>query len=308
MTTDLTTGVINTTGGKRTLSANLLKTLIAYGFLLPALVGLLVFRIYPILLTYIGSFYNINYRQGGGAVFVGLQNYQETFTDPIFWQSLKITIIFNLLINPIQISLSLLVAMLVHKNTRLNRIFRTAYLLPLGIAIGVSSAMWRILLNPNDGLVNSVLRLFGIGRQPFLTSVDQAFWCIILVASWTGISYWMLLLLAGLQDIPGELYEAAKIDGANAWQVFWRITLPLLKRVLLFVTVADTSANFLLFAPIYILTRGGPQFSTNTLMYETYTSAFIYSDMHRALTLSAILLILLLGFILLEMKMFGRDD
>lgn len=289
------------------LSARLTTTVIAYGFLLPALAGLLVFRIYPIISTFIGSFYSINYRQGADAVFAGWQNYQDLVTDPIFWQSLRITLVFNVLINPIQITLSLIVALLVHKNTRLNRVFRTAYLLPLGMSIVVSSAIWRLLLNPNDGLVNSVLGVFGIPKQPFLTSVDQAFWCIILVASWTGISYWMIFLLAGLQDIPEVFYEAAKIDGANAWQAFWRITLPLLKRVLLFVTVADTSANFLLFAPIYVLTGGGPQMSTNTLMHETYSSAFIYSDMHRALTLSAILLTLLLGFILLEMKLFGQE-
>jgi multiple sugar transport system permease protein len=178
----------------------------------------------------------------------------------------------------------------------------------LGVSIIVSSSIWSLLLNPNDGLVNSVIALFGIPQQPFLTSTTQALWCIILVASWTGISYWMIFILAGLQEIPDTLYEAAIIDGANAWQTFWRITLPSLRRVLLFVIVADTSANFLLFAPIYVLTGGGPQMSTNSLMHEIYSSAFIYSDIHRALTLTAILLTLLLGFILVEFKMFGKEN
>lgn len=293
---------------KRILSSRLSKIVIAYLFLLPALTGLFVFRIYPIISTFIGSLYSVNYKQGGQTVFAGLQNYLDLIQDPIFWQSLKVTLVLNLFINPIQIVLSLIVALLIHKNTQVNRIFRTAYLLPLGVSIVVSSSIWSLLLNPNDGLVNSLIAVFGIPKQPFLTSANQALWCIILVASWTGISYWMIFILAGLQEIPATLYEAAIIDGANAWQTFWRITLPLLRRVLLFVIVADTSANFLLFAPIYVLTEGGPQMSTNSLMHETYSSAFIYSDIHRALTLSAILLTLLLGFILVEFKMFGKED
>lgn len=300
--------IIKKSGGKSFLPSRLLKIAIAYLFLTPALMGLIVFRIYPIISTFIGSLYGVNYRQGGQTAFTGLQNYFNLIQDPVFWQSLKVTLVLNLFINPIQIVLSLIVALLIHKNTQINRIFRTAYLLPLGVSIVVSSTIWSLLLNPNDGLVNSVIALFGIPQQPFLTSTTQALWCIILVASWTGISYWMIFILAGLQEIPDTLYEAAIIDGANAWQTFWRITLPSLRRVLLFVIVADTSANFLLFAPIYVLTGGGPQMSTNSLMHETYSSAFIYSDIHRALTLSAVLLTLLLGFILVEFKMFGKKD
>ena len=300
--------IIKKAGGESFLPSSLSKSVIAYLFLAPALIGLFVFRIYPIISTFIGSLFSVNYKQGGQAAFTGLQNYFNLAQDPVFWQSLKVTLVLNLFINPIQIVLSLIVALLIHKNTRVNRIFRTAYLLPLGVSIVVSSSIWSLLLNPNDGLVNSVIALFGIPQQPFLTSTTQALWCIILVASWTGISYWMIFILAGLQEIPDTLYEAAIIDGANAWQTFWRITLPSLRRVLLFVIVADTSANFLLFAPIYVLTGGGPQMSTNSLMHETYSSAFIYSDIHRALTLSAILLTLLLGFILVEFKMFGKQD
>ncbi len=300
--------IIKKSGGKSFLPSRLSKSVIAYLFLAPALMGLFVFKIYPIISTFIGSLFSVNYRQGGQSAFTGLQNYFNLIQDPVFWQSLKVTLVLNLFINPIQIVLSLIVALLIHKNTQINRIFRTAYLLPLGVSIVVSSTIWSLLLNPNDGLVNSVIALFGIPQQPFLTSTTQALWCIILVASWTGISYWMIFILAGLQEIPDTLYEAAIIDGANAWQTFWRITLPSLRRVLLFVIVADTSANFLLFAPIYILTGGGPQMSTNSLMHETYSSAFIYSDIHRALTLSAILLTLLLGFILVEFKMFGKQD
>lgn len=300
--------IIKKAGGESFLPSSLSKSVIAYLFLAPALIGLFVFRIYPIISTFIGSLFSVNYKQGGQAAFTGLQNYFNLTQDPVFWQSLKVTLVLNLFINPIQIVLSLIVALLIHKNTRVNRIFRTAYLLPLGVSIVVSSSIWSLLLNPNDGLVNSVIALFGIPQQPFLTSTTQALWCIILVASWTGISYWMIFILAGLQEIPDTLYEAAIIDGANAWQTFWRITLPSLRRVLLFVIVADTSANFLLFAPIYVLTGGGPQMSTNSLMHETYSSAFIYSDIHRALTLSAILLTLLLGFILVEFKMFGKQD
>ena len=130
---------------------------------------------------------------------------------------------------------------------------------------------------------------------------------IILIASWYGISYWMLFFLAGLKEIPETIYEAATIDGSNTWKTFWYIKLPLLRRVLLFVIVVDTAANFLLFAPIYVLTSGGPELSTNTLMYETYASAFIQLDFSRSLALTCILLTIVFVIIYLELKLLDRE-
>lgn len=283
------------------------KAFAAYILLMPAVGALLIFRIYPIYSTFVESLYSVDYKQGTAKVFSGLENYWLLLTDPFFWESLEVTLYFNLLINPIQIALSLAVSLLIYRNTPTNQIFRTFYLLPLGVSVVVASVIWGILLNPNQGLINSFLALFGLPKQPFLTSPTQALWSIILVATWCGIPFWMLFLLAGLQEIPEEYYEAARIDGANSRQMFWHITLPSLRRVLIFVTIADTSANFLLFAPMFVLTRGGPEMSTNTLMYETYSSAFVYSDFPRAFTLSSILLIILFILVKVEFKLFGKE-
>lgn len=289
-------------------SISINRKVIPYLFLLPSLSGLFLFRFYPIIFNFYGSLYRTSYSQGVTSIFTGLSNYIDLFHDFVFWNSLKTTFILNLFINPIQITIALIIALLIKENTLFNRISRTLFLLPLGVSIAISSAIWKILLNQSYGLINGILGFLSIPPQPFLTSSNQAIWCIILVASWCGISYWMIFFLVGLQEIPNELYESAKIDGSNSWNTFWKITLPLLKRTILFVIVADTSANFLLFVPIYILTNGGPNMSTDTLMYEVYSSAFIYSDFRRALTLSSLLLIILLIVVFFEFIMLSRED
>ena len=284
------------------------RKIIPYLFLLPSLLGLFLFRFYPIILNFYGSVYRTSYSsQGEMSIFAGLSNYIDLYYDPVFWNSLKVTFILNLFINPIQITIALIIALLIKENTLFNRIFRTLFLLPLGVSIAISSSIWKVLLNQSYGLINGILEFLSIPPQPFLTSSNQAIWCIILVASWCGISYWMIFFLVGLQEIPNELYESAMIDGSSNWNTFWKITLPLLKRTILFVTVADTSANFLLFVPIYMLTDGGPSMSTDTLMYEVYSSAFIYSDFRRALTLSSVLLIILLMVVFFEFKMLSKE-
>ena len=282
------------------------RTITAYLFLVPAIIGIILFRIVPVVNTFVGSLFRLDYARAGQSTFVGFQNYLDLLHDPIFWISLRITFVFNFLINPFQITISLIVALLVQQNKLINRLFRILYLLPIGMSITIASTTWGFLMAPNQGLINSMLKLLGIPPQPFLTSSKQALFCIILIASWYGISYWMLFFLAGLNDIPSEIYEAALIDGSNSWNTFWNITLPLLRRVLLFIVIVNTSANFLLFAPIYVLTSGGPQISTNTLMYETYASAFIHLDFPRSLTLTCILFILLLLIILVEQRLLEK--
>jgi len=282
--------------------------LVAFFFLAPAMIGLVLFRIYPIGLSLVKSLFAVNYSQGTSESFAGLKNYIGILKDKYFWESLIVTLKLNLFINPIQIFCAFAIALLISKNSLSNRIFRTLFLIPLGVSVAVASSIWGILLNPNKGLINSILNVFSIGPQAFLRSPDQALWCIIMIASWCGISYWMIFLMAGLQEIPENLYEAARVDGAKSFQQLFYITLPLMKRTLLFVTVADTAANFLLFVPMFVLTKGGPANSTNSLMYEVYASAFVYSDFARSLTLSILLLLVLMAVIILEFKLIKTED
>ncbi|HEX7714934.1 MAG TPA: sugar ABC transporter permease [Bacillota bacterium] len=275
-------------------------------FLIPALLGLFLFKFYPILLAAKESLFTDSFISGTRK-FVGLANYKLLFGDETFLNALKVTLWFNILVNPLQVILAILLALMLNQKVRGINFFRSLFYLPVAIAVPIASVIWGILLNPNQGFVNSFLSFFGIPAQPFLVNQSQALYCIILIVSWIGVSYWMIYILAALQEIPAELYEAARVDGASGFNVFAKITLPLIKRAIAFIAVGATTSNFLMFAPAYILTRGGPSGSTNLLMYEAYMSAFSYSDMGRSSAIVMFLLLIILLVVLLEMRLL-RDN
>ena len=281
----------------------------AFLFLLPVWIGLLLFRLYPIGRAIVESLFTTVI--GGGRqtrLYVGIGNYIDLFTDPTFWNSFWVTITFNVIVNPLQITLALFLAILLSRKKRGAGAFRSIYMVPIGMSISVASVVWQIMLNPHQGIVNGFFASIGLPAQPFFTSASQALWCIVLLTSWKGVSFWMIFLIAGLQDISRNLYEAADIDGANFVQKTVRITIPLLRRVLLFVLVADTSVNFVLFAPMYIITGGGPQDTTNVLMYEAYRSGFIYGDFGRSMAIITILLATLLLVVGAQFRLLGREE
>ena len=279
---------------------------IPYLFLLPALLIIVFFRIYPAFSGLVESLYATSFLSGGKE-FVGLRNFQDIFTDPVAIQSIWVTLRFNLIVNPLQVVLALLIALLINQSVRGVGFFRSIYLLPIAISLNVSSIVWGLMLS-QSGLFNGMLRALGLPMQPFLTSTDQALWSIIMLASWVGVPYWALFLLAGLQGISREMYEAAEIDGANWWRRFADVTFPLLRRVLVFVLVADTVANFLLFVPVLLLTQGGPQLSTNTLMYEAYLRGFVYGDFGTSSAMIALLLLVTLAVVAIEFWLLRTND
>ena len=283
--------------------------IIPYLFLAPALLLIIIFKLYPI---FIGFWESLIYTSFGGGsenrTFVWLENYQYLFDDPIFWQSLKITAILTVIINPFQIAISLGLALLLMRRTRYILIIRSLYLLPIGIALPIATVIWGLMLDPYQGLVNGVIGIFGIPPQPFLVSESQALWSIIAIATWKGVAFWMLFLLAGLEEIPTQFYEAAQIDGAKPFQKLRYITLPLLRRTILFVFVADTAANFVLMVPMIILTKGGPMQSTNVLVYEAYRSGFYYQDWGRSLSIISILTIITLIVIGFQLLFLGDSS
>lgn len=258
--------------------------------LAPAMIGLAVFRAYPIALAVFESLFSTS---RGERIFVGLGNYADLFTDSGFWRSLWVTLWFNLIMNPLQIALALLLALMFVQKAPGMAVFRVLFLVPIGVSLPVAVIIWRIILLP-EGLLNGALGAIGLGPFRFLTSADLALYSIIAIATWKGISYWMIFLVGGLQNISGEIYEAARLEGASAWQRLWLITLPLLRPTLLFVLVADVTINFLLFAPIFMLTGGGPRGSTDVLMYEAYKSGFVFGDMGRAMAIVVCIVLLLL--------------
>jgi multiple sugar transport system permease protein len=279
----------------------ILAKLAPYILLTPCLFFLFIFKFFPIFTSFYESFRAPVYLGHG---FVGLNNFIDLFTDSVFWKSLKVTLLFNLIVNPFQIIISFFLALLVNRKIKGIWFFRSIYFLPVAVSMTVTTVLWGLLFNPQGGLINAIFNIFRIPAQQFLTSPKQALYSVIIMISWKGVGYWMIFLLAGLQNIPQSINEASLIDGANRIQNFFFITIPLLKRVITFVVVADTVTNFLLFAPIYLLTKGGPAGSTNLLMYEAYTNAFVYANVNRAAAITTILLIIASVIAALEFKMF----
>lgn len=261
---------------------------IPYIWVFPTATLLCVFKIFPILNSLLQSFLSLKEHQ------FTLNNYLLLFQDKTFWNAVWITLKFNLITIPSQIIIAFIMSLLVNKDSINIRIFRTILYLPFCISLTIATVLWMTLLNINNGVVNSFLSLFKIRPIGFLIEKKWALLSIILIASWRGCAYWMMFFLAGLKTIDTNIYEAARIDGCTFWSILFRITIPLLKNVFLFIVVANTTANFLLFAPVQIATAGGPQGSTNVLMHEAYRSAFRYSNQSRSACIVTLLLIIIL--------------
>ncbi len=283
----------------------------AYLFLLPAALGLALFRVYPMLEAVGGSLYGQVFSASGPhTLFVGLGNITALLGNAVFWHSLWVTLELNLVLNPMQVVLALALALMVQGRSRAMAAYRVLLLVPIGVSLPVATILWRLMLDPNSGFVNALLAFVGLPPQPFYTSASQALWSIMLIANWKGVSYWMVFVLAGLQGVPGQLLEAAAIDGATAVQRFWHVTLPLLRRPLAFVLVADTVINFVMFVPMYLLTRGGPSGATNVLMYQAYKVGFAFGDMGGALAIVSVLLAVILVVVALQLRLLepGRES
>ena len=233
-------------------------------------------------------------------------NYVYLFNDPVFLDSILTTFLFLVIVNPLQVSCALALALLMNSAVPGISLWRTIVVLPIAIPPSVSAVVWGVGYRP-DGPINAVLQALGIEAQRFLTSPDQALASIIVIVSWVGIGYWMTFLLAGLQDIPRALYEAAAIDGADRWQRFRYVTLPLLRRPLTFVLVANTVANFLVFAPIQILTSGGPEGSTNLIMNEIFARAYTAGDISSAHAATVVLVAIVLVIVVIQFRLMSKD-
>ena len=275
---------------------------LALAFLTPALIALVILRVWPMLSAVVTSLNT----PGASSFLPTADNFAFLFTDPAFLGMVRVTLLFSIIVNPLQIVLALALAVLLTQRLRGVRSWRVLVFLPAAVPQAVSAIVWGVAMRP-DGPLNGLLGVFGIPPQPFLSSSGQALLSIIIIVSWIGVGYWMTFLIAGLLDIPVMYTEAAAIDGAGWWRTFWNITIPQLRRPLAFVLVADTVANFLVFAPIQILTQGGPEGSTNLVMYEIYNRAYQYGDLSLAaaetvLLVSIVLIVVAIQFRLLPGK------
>jgi ABC-type sugar transport system permease subunit len=267
-------------------------SIVPYLFIAPAMVGLGLFKLYPIMEGLRLSFYDVR-PIARTQEFVGLANFLELVRDPVILRATWNTLLFNLLVTPTQIVLALGLAVLVNRKGKAVQVFRSLFFMPAVISLVVASIVWKLMYAPDSGLINGVLITVGLPAQTFLTSQAQAMASVMGMVVWKGIGYWMVILLAGLKDIPEGIQEAAIVDGAGPSRRFFSITLPLLSPTLLFVVVADTVINFLLFVPVYVMTQGGPSEATTLLMFEVYRNAFIYTRFGYASAISTALLLVI---------------
>lgn len=277
-----------------------LRKMVPYLMLAPALIIIFVFKLFPMISVVVESFI-----RDGEFTF---RTYEILFGDKNFWEALWTTLKMNLVMIPLQIVLSLILALLVNNMVKGVGLFRSIYYLPVTMAISVAAITWDLMANYNSGVFNSIISFLGFEKQGLFTDANQALWCIVIMATWKGCGMWMMYILAGLKGVDTSIYESAKLDGAGYFRTLFSITLPLIKGTMLFVIVANTSANMLLFAPMKLITEGGPQNSTNVLMYEIYKSAFRNGNASRAGAITAILLLIVLIVVILQFRMLNKKE
>jgi multiple sugar transport system permease protein len=279
---------------------------VAFLFLLPALISLGVLRLIPAGVALADGLFRESLLRGGRS-FVGLQNYADLLSSPDFHRSVGVTLLFSVLVNPFQVGIAFLLAVLFTQRATGARWWRSLVILPIATPPAVSAVIWSVIYRP-DGLANAFLDELHLPRQPFLTSSVQALPAIIIMLSWIGVGYWMLFLIAGINDIPAQVNEAATLDGVGWWRRIWHITLPLVRRPLAFVLVADTVSNLLVFAPVQILTKGGPNASTNLMMYDIFNSAYVIGDVHTAQAEAMLLVAVTLVVVAAQFRLLRGDD
>lgn len=272
----------------------------AYLFISPFFIFYAIFGVYPLFYSLILSFQDWKPQ---GARFIGLDNYVRLFSDSVFWTALWNTMYILIINVPIMTLLALIMAFVLNSpHVRFRKGFQLIYLLPYvtsAVAIGL---VFYILLDDTSGWVNLLLGAFGIPPVGWLRTQEWSKISIVLVVTWKWVGYNMLIMLGGLQSISPELYEAARLDGATEFKVFTKITMPLMKPVVLFCTIMSTIGTFNMFVEPYILTNGGPGYSSTTLTLFLYRTTFNYFQLGYGASISFVIFVLTIIFSLIQVK------
>lgn len=278
----------------------------AFFFLAPALIAIGVFFFVPVIAAFVLSFTdfdiyslaNLDY-----ARFIGLKNYERIVEDPLFWKALTNTLYFLIVGGPLSIAVSLAAALLLNSQLiRFKTFFRLAYFAPVVTTLVAVAVVWRFVYHPRYGLLNYFLSWFGIPPIDWLGDPNWAMPAIILMAVWKNFGYNMIIFIAGLQNIPQELYEAASIDGASRWQQFTSITIPMLAPTTLFISVITMIGYFQLFAEPYVMTQGGPLNSTLSIVLYMYQMGFRWWNMGYSAALAFVLFAIILAASLVQSR------
>ncbi len=269
----------------------------AYLFIFPAVILLAAFLLYPALQTVRYAFTDYNIMRPDRIKFCGFNNFVELFQDGDFWIAVKNTLYFTVLVVPFQTVLSLALALLISSRRKGVSIFRAAYFSPQVTSMVVVAILWTVLYNsnPSSGLLNALLVKLGMEPCGFLNDPKTAMNSIIFMSAWQGAGYQMMIFLAGLQGIPKDQYEAASIDGAGKIKSFFYVTLPGLKNVISYVIMITVIQAMKLFTQPYVMTKGGPQNSTRTLVYYVYEQGFQKRNFGYACAVAAVFFVIVIS-------------
>lgn len=277
----------------------------------PALAGLVLFILVPFLAALALAFTNLRLGSPLPLEFVGVRQFRRIFLDPDFRRALYNTLVFALAVVPIQTAVSLAMALLVNRGLRGTVIFRTIFFMPVVFPMSLVAVVWVLIYAPGpEGMMNALLQCLTAGRweaRDFLRDPVLALPSIMLLSIWQGAGFQMVILLAGLQGIPERLYEAAALDGAGPRQRFCHVTLPQLRNPLIFVVLITTILAFRLFDQVQIMTRGGPDNATTTVMYETVQAVFVRQQVARASAMTVVFFALVLAVTWVQRRLLRQE-
>ncbi|MGB3438800.1 MAG: sugar ABC transporter permease [Actinophytocola sp.] len=275
----------------------------AWLLVLPALIPVALISVYPLVQGILLGFTDAKAGLNQVTSFNGLANYDRLLNNELFWSSFRIGLIWAFGVTILQFLASLGLALLLNANLRLRWLARTLALVPWAMPPVVIAIMWRLMLNPTYGPVNETMRGLGLpGDINWLGDFTTALPAVIVVGVWAGMPQTTITLLAGLQNVPGDLHEAAAIDGAGPWQRFWHVTLPALRPVIVAITSLDLIWNFNSFALVFVLTAGGPGGKTMLPMLFAYNEAFRYGNFGYAAALGNVMVVVIAAFLFFYLR------
>lgn len=278
----------------------------AYAFLAPALVILFLTLLLPAVLTVGMSLTNVSFLRPTN--FVGLENYAKLLDDPHFHQAMRNTIYYTLGVTFPSMAVGLLAAVALNRKFPGRILFRTIFYLPVLTSLIAAAVVWMLIYEPYSGLINAALVKVGLPPQLWLQSPDQALMAIIIMAIWRDFGTAMIIYLAGLQDIPEDVYEAARLDGAGTIDIFFRITVPLLASVTFYLMIITIVQTFQIFGAIYVMTGGGPLGSTSTVVFKMYQTAFGQAEFGYGAAMSTVLFLFILAFSIIGTTLMRRSS
>lgn len=275
---------------------------------LPGIILLTLFVVIPFITAFVLSFFNVDFSMVGGPKFWGLEQYRRILVDPdtspVFYKALLNNLTFALIVVPVQTGLAVLLAVMLNVKLKGIAFFRTFFFMPVVFPMSLVAIIWALMFSRDSlGMLNGLLNLISFGYiQPidWLGDPHIALLSIAMLSVWAGVGFQMVIVLAGLQEIPVELYEAASLDRANGWQRFWNITIPGLRNTLSFVVIITTIFSLRLFDQVFILTKGGPIDATQTVMFQAVTSAFVEGNVGRASAITVIFVLIIIFITLIQ--------